>query len=168
MVRKPWTQMWLDNWKITNQFRGWYFACKWYRLKQSSNLAPQFIIFDARNKLQFRIISYGTEYTQPDVTEDITAWGSLKDATSTNVLMEFVRMEPRPCLKYTTAWSKRNNPHILVQHNVHRIINFIHNQHTKITRFNTNNRFRVDYVIRWKKTWKRSPALPCREEGRIR
>ena len=45
------------------------------------------------------------EHRNPDETDEGTPSGSLNDVSISNVLMESVRMESRPCSNPSTAWS---------------------------------------------------------------
>ena len=56
---------------------------------------------------------------------------------------------------------------LLCRPGVSKLINMISHHHTRITRFNALNRFRVDCVIRWNQTWKEDPSPLCREGGGI-
>ena len=95
-----------------------------------------------------------------------------------------VRIESRPCLKFSTAWSKKEyslqpgsngkcvnvkgfSNEAICQPDVSEFINQILNHHTRITMLNAHHRFRIDHVISWSITWKRSPFLLCREGGEI-
>ena len=51
-------------------------------------------------------IRKGTEYRNPDETEETMASDSPKDVSISDVLTELLRMELRPCSKSTTAWLK--------------------------------------------------------------
>ena len=57
-----------------------------------------------------------TKHRNPEETEEVSLTSeSPKDASSSSVLMESVRMESRQCSKSSTTWSKRSNPNTLVQ-----------------------------------------------------
>ena len=52
-----------------------------------------------------------TEWRNPEETEDVKASGSSKDVSNSDVSMESVRMESKPCSKLTTAWSRKESSH---------------------------------------------------------
>ena len=64
----------------------------------------------ARSKLWFRSIRNGTEWRNPEETEDEMATGSSKEVHNSVVSNETVRMESKPCSKSTTAISKKEQP----------------------------------------------------------
>ena len=68
---------------------------------------PHFMNFDARGKLQFRIIRKGTKCKSPEEIEEGMASALSKDAFSSSTSIALVRMESRPCLKSATVWSKK-------------------------------------------------------------
>ena len=114
---------------------------------------------------------------------------SAKEAPSSGVSIESVRIESRPCSKSLTTWSQgvilttqfkwkvgccwhfpcetRVNEwlsnEVLGQPYVSKFINLIPNHHITITRFNTHHKFGVDCIIRWNTTWKKTP---CHHAGK--
>ena len=55
------------------------------------------------------------KHRNPVLTEESMVSASQKDASSSSVLMESMKMKSRLCLKSSIAWSTRNYPHIPVQ-----------------------------------------------------
>ena len=70
--------------------------------------------FDARRKLLSAIIRNSlTKCRKPEVTEEGMISVPSKDASSSDVLTESVKIESIPCSKSLTLWSKRSNHHSL-------------------------------------------------------
>ena len=67
--------------KITNQFRGWHFACQWYKLNYYLSLKPYLmnLILGARSSLELSKMEL-TKHRNPGETEDVIASGLSKEA----------------------------------------------------------------------------------------
>ena len=48
-----------------------------------------------------------TKQRNPEETEDVIASGSSKNVSNSDVSMESVRIESKPCSKSATAWSRQ-------------------------------------------------------------